>query len=141
MLEIFLGVLMFTAIVLILVLGILAARAKLVASGDVAITVNDQKTIEVPAGGKLLGALCDAGIFVSSACGGGGTCAQCEVKVLSGGGDILPTERSHITRREASEGCRLSCQVAGFQGHFWIGLICVSRCLPRRLKPRSGSAR
>ena len=112
MAEIFLGVLMFTAIVLALVAIILAAKSQLVASGNVEITINEQKTIEVPAGGKLLGALSDAGIFVSSACGGGGTCAQCEVKVLEGGGDILPTERSHITPREAKEGCRLSCQVA-----------------------------
>ncbi len=112
MLEVFLGVAMFTAIVLVLVLVILAAKAKLVPSGNVKIVVNEQKTLEVPAGGKLLGALSDAGIFVSSACGGGGTCAQCEVKVLDGGGEILPTERTHITRREAQEGCRLSCQVA-----------------------------
>jgi len=112
MLEIFLGVVMFTLIVLALVLLILAAKAKLVASGDVAISVNDQKTITVPAGGKLLGALSEAGIFVSSACGGGGTCAQCEVKVLAGGGEILPTERVHINNREAREGTRLACQVA-----------------------------
>jgi Na+-transporting NADH:ubiquinone oxidoreductase subunit F len=112
MFEVILGVAMFTLIVLALVVVILAAKARLVASGDVAITINDQKTMQVPAGGKLLGALADAGIFVSSACGGGGTCGQCEVKVLSGGGDILPTERTHISRREAREGCRLSCQVA-----------------------------
>jgi Na+-transporting NADH:ubiquinone oxidoreductase subunit F len=91
---------------------ILAAKARLVASGEVSITVNDQKTFLVPVGGKLLGALSDAGVLVSSACGGGGTCAQCDVKVLSGGGDILPTERTHINRREAREGRRLSCQVA-----------------------------
>jgi len=112
MLEVFLGVAMFTVIVLALVVLILAAKARLVASGEVSILVNEQKTITVPAGGKLLGALSDAGILVSSACGGGGTCAQCEVKVFEGGGDILPTERSHINRREAKEGCRLSCQVA-----------------------------
>ncbi len=110
--EIALGVTMFTVVVLALVGVILAAKAKLVASGNVAITVNEQKTIQVPAGGKLLGALADQGIFVSSACGGGGTCAQCLVKVHEGGGDILPTERSHINKREAREGCRLSCQVA-----------------------------
>ena len=112
MIEILLGVAMFTAIVLVLVLVILAAKAQLVASGNVKIVVNEQKTIEVPAGGKLLGALSDAGIFVSSACGGGGTCAQCEVKVHAGGGDILPTEKTHINKREEREGCRLSCQVA-----------------------------
>jgi Na+-transporting NADH:ubiquinone oxidoreductase subunit F len=111
MLTVFLGVLMFTLVVLALVAIILAAKSKLVASGPVTILVNEQKTIEVPAGGKLLNALSDAGIFVSSACGGGGTCAQCEVKVISGGGDILPTERGHISKKEAKEGCRLSCQV------------------------------
>jgi Na+-transporting NADH:ubiquinone oxidoreductase subunit F len=110
--EIVLGVLMFTGIVLALVRIILWARAWLVASGDVTISVNEgQKVLKVPAGGKLLGALAGEGIFVSSACGGGGTCAQCEVKVFSGGGDILPTEKSHISKREAREGCRLSCQV------------------------------
>lgn len=110
--EIFLGVLFFTAIVLALVGVILLARARLVKSGDVKITINEQKEIVVPAGGKLLGALASEGIFVSSACGGGGTCAQCLVKVMEGGGDILPTETGHINRREAREGCRLSCQVA-----------------------------
>ncbi len=110
--EIILGVSMFTVVVLALVGVILAARSKLVASGEVSILVNDQKTITVNPGGKLLGALADQGIFVSSACGGGGTCAQCLVKVTDGGGDILPTELSHITKREAREGCRLSCQVA-----------------------------
>jgi len=110
--EIVLGVLFFTLIVGALVALILVARSKLVSSGDVKITINKQKTVEVPAGGKLLGALASNGIFVSSACGGGGTCAQCEVKVHSGGGDILPTEKTHISNREAREGCRLSCQVA-----------------------------
>ncbi len=110
--EIILGVMMFTLIVLALVVLILVAKSRLVPSGNIEILVNDQKTIEVPAGGKLLGALSDAGIFVSSACGGGGTCAQCLVKVHEGGGDILATERSHINNREAREGCRLSCQVA-----------------------------
>jgi Na+-transporting NADH:ubiquinone oxidoreductase subunit F len=112
MLEVLLGVMMFTLVVLALVGLILIAKARLVASGNVSITINDQKTVRVPCGGKLLGALADAGIFVSSACGGGGTCAQCRVKVHSGGGDILPTERTHINRREAREGERLSCQVA-----------------------------
>lgn len=110
--EIILGVLMFTLVVLALVGIILAARWQLVAQGDIAININDQKDIAVPAGGKLLSALADQGVFVSSACGGGGTCAQCIVKVTDGGGDILPTERSHINKREAKEGYRLSCQVA-----------------------------
>ena len=113
MLEVLLGVAMFTLVVLALVVLILVAKARLVPSGNVAISINnDQKKVSVPCGGKLLGALADTGIFVPSACGGGGTCAQCRVKVLAGGGDILPTERTHINRREAREGERLACQVA-----------------------------
>src|SRR5690606_33403983 len=84
------GVAVFTLIVLLLVVLILFAKSRLVPSGDVKITVNEQKTITVPRGGKLLNALANEGIFVSSACGGGGTCAQCLVKVHAGGGDILP---------------------------------------------------
>ncbi len=103
---------MFTSVILALVAIILIAKSKLVASGPVKILINDQKEIEIPAGGKLLSALADNSIFVSSACGGGGTCAQCLVVVHEGGGDILPTERSHISKREACEGHRLSCQVA-----------------------------
>lgn len=112
--EIILGVGMFTVIIMVLVAIILVARAKLVSSGDVTITINNdpEKAITVPAGGKLLGALASSGIFVSSACGGGGSCGQCRVTVHDGGGDILPTELSHISKREAKEGCRLSCQVA-----------------------------
>ena len=107
-----LGVVMFTLVVIALVGIILTAKNFLVASGPVKIMINNQKEIEIPAGGKLLGALADAGVFVSSACGGGGTCAQCEVKVLDGGGELLPTEESHINKKEAKEGKRLSCQVA-----------------------------
>ncbi|MGX2041141.1 NADH:ubiquinone reductase (Na(+)-transporting) subunit F [Methylocaldum sp. MU1018] len=111
MLEIILGVLFFTLIVIALVFVILGAKSKLVASGNVDILINDEKTIHVPIGAKLLTALADNNLFVSSACGGGGTCAQCRVKVHEGGGDILPTELSHITKREAAEGDRLACQV------------------------------
>lgn len=112
MVEIILGVIFFAAIVLALVFIILSARSKLVAQGNVQININNEKTIQVPTGGKLLGALADAGIFVGSACGGGGTCAQCKVKVFEGGGAILPTETGHINKRQAREGERLSCQVA-----------------------------
>lgn len=112
MLEIFIPVLFFTVIVLALVALILSAKKFLVAAGDVTIVVNEQKTIHVPAGGKLLGVLADNKVFVSSACGGGGTCAQCKVIVHEGGGDILPTEKGHINKRAAKEGYRLSCQVA-----------------------------
>ncbi len=112
--EIFLGVGMFIVIVLALVFIILFAKSKLVPSGDVTILINGdpEKAITTAPGGKLLGALANAGIFVSSACGGGGSCGQCRVDVKTGGGEILPTELDHITKREAREGCRLSCQVS-----------------------------
>lgn len=111
--EITLGIAMFTVIVLALAVIILFAKSKLVNSGDITIEINNDpsKAINLPAGGKLLGALASKGIFVSSACGGGGSCGQCIVKVTEGGGDILPTELSHISKREAKEGYRLSCQV------------------------------
>ncbi|OOY34454.1 NADH:ubiquinone reductase (Na(+)-transporting) subunit F [Solemya velum gill symbiont] len=112
MLEISLGVVLFTVIVIALVFVILAAKSKLVPSGDIAILINGEKEIHTSPGGKLLQALADAGIFVPSACGGGGTCAQCRCKVFEGGGSILPTEESHISKREAASGERLSCQVA-----------------------------
>ena len=108
------GVAMFTIIVLALVLVILAARSRLVSTGDVTIGINEdpEKGVTTAAGGKLLNTLSGAGVFLPSACGGGGTCAQCKCKVLSGGGEMLPTERSHFTKREEKEGWRLSCQVA-----------------------------
>ena len=111
--EIIIAVSMFTLIVLCLVAVILFAKSKLVPSGDIKILINDdaEKAITVPAGGKLLNVLADNKIFVGSACGGGGTCAQCKVKVFEGGGEILSTELSHISKREAREGERLSCQV------------------------------
>jgi Na+-transporting NADH:ubiquinone oxidoreductase subunit F len=110
--EIILGIVLFTVIIMALVFLILSARSKLVSTGNVAIVINGEKTVHTPAGGKLLGALSDAELYVSSACGGGGTCGQCKVKIFEGGGSILPTEESHITKREAAEGERLSCQVA-----------------------------
>lgn len=111
MLEIGLGVFLFTVIVMSLVFIILAARSRLVATGQVNILVNDEKSIATPVGTKLLSALADSKLFVASACGGGGTCGQCKVKVQEGGGVILPTETSHINKREAAAGERLSCQV------------------------------
>ncbi|MEY3807025.1 MAG: hypothetical protein RI893_1, partial [Pseudomonadota bacterium] len=112
MLEILLGIIIFTAFVIALVFVIIGAKSKLVAEGDVEILINNEKKIHVPVGSKLLTALADNGLFVSSACGGGGTCAQCKVVVHSGGGEILPTELAHITKREAAHGERLSCQVS-----------------------------
>jgi len=108
--EILLGVGMFTVIVLSLVVLILVARSWLVSSGDVTIEINGERKITVPAGGKLLQTLAGQNIFLSSACGGGGSCAQCKCIVESGGGEMLPTEEAHFTRRDASEGWRLSCQ-------------------------------
>lgn len=110
--EIVLGIVLFTLIIMALVSVILGARSRLVSTGDIEIIINEEKTIKTKAGSKLLGALADADMFVSSACGGGGTCGQCKVKIFEGGGSILPTEESHITKREATEGDRLSCQVA-----------------------------
>ncbi len=110
-LEIILGVAMFTVIVLALVAIILAARAKLVSSGDVNIEINGEKTLTVPAGGKLMQTLAAADLFLPSACGGGGSCLQCSCVIEDGGGALLPTEESAFTKREAAEGWRLSCQV------------------------------
>ncbi|WP_145518604.1 NADH:ubiquinone reductase (Na(+)-transporting) subunit F [Yersinia mollaretii] len=112
--EIILGVVMFTLIVLALTVMILFAKSKLVNTGDITVDINDdaEKSFVAPAGDKLLNMLSSHGIFVSSACGGGGSCGQCRVKIKEGGGDILPTELSHISKREAKEGCRLACQVS-----------------------------
>lgn len=112
--TVLMGVAMFTVVVLGLVVLILAARSRLVSVGNIHLDINDdpEKGMDVPVGGKLLGTLADKKIFVSSACGGGGTCAQCKVRVLKGGGDILPTEEGHFTRSEIKDGWRLSCQVA-----------------------------
>lgn len=111
---IFLSMLMFTGTVLLLVVFILLARSRLVSEGSVVIDINDdpEKRLEVASGGKLLQTLAGEKLFLSSACGGGGTCGQCRVKVKSGGGDILPTEEPHFTKREIREGWRLGCQLA-----------------------------
>jgi Na+-transporting NADH:ubiquinone oxidoreductase subunit F len=109
--EVMLGVGLFTAVVLVLVFVILAARSKLVSVGSVEVVVNDEMTLGIPVGSKLMQGLADADLFVPSACGGGGTCGQCRVQVMSGGGAILPTERSLINKRDAADHYRLSCQV------------------------------
>jgi Na+-transporting NADH:ubiquinone oxidoreductase subunit F len=108
--TIVLGVVMFTVIVLALVMVILSARAKLVSSGDVKISINGEKDLTVESGGKLMQTLAANGLFLPSACGGGGSCAQCKCVVKSGGGGMLPTEEGSFTKREAAEGWRLSCQ-------------------------------
>ncbi|MCG6929597.1 MAG: NADH:ubiquinone reductase (Na(+)-transporting) subunit F [Desulfofustis sp.] len=109
--EIIYGVAIFLTIQFILVSLIVLTKKALLPEGDLSITVNDNKTLTTKPGGKLLTALADQGIFLSSACGGGGSCAQCRCIVTEGGGSILPTEESAINRREAREGYRLACQV------------------------------
>jgi Na+-transporting NADH:ubiquinone oxidoreductase subunit F len=113
MTDIALGVVMFTAVILALVALLLAARKRLVATGDVSIVINDDpgKALKTASGNTLLGALAGNGIFIPSACGGKGACGVCEVVVKEGGGDLLPTETGFISPREAKRGCRLACQV------------------------------
>lgn len=113
MTVIILGVAMFTAVILALIALLMAARSKLVATGDVTITINEDpdKALRVPAGGTLLAKLAESQIFIPSACGGKGACGVCEVVVKEGGGDLLPTETGYISRGEAKRGCRLACQV------------------------------
>lgn len=113
MVTILLGVGMFTGVILALVGLLLVARSRLVATGEVTIVINDDhaKAIHTPAGGTLLGTLAAHRIFIPSACGGKGTCGVCTAVVLEGGGAVLPTERSHLSRGEVREGVRLTCQV------------------------------
>ncbi len=98
-------------LILVLVTVLLVAKAKLLPSGKVKILINGQKEIEVETGGTLLSTLGNQKIFLPSACGGGGTCLQCECHVLKGGGEPLPTEVPNFTRKELASGARLGCQV------------------------------
>lgn len=101
----------FTVIIVALVFLLLFAQKKLVQSGNVKILINGEKTIEVPAGSSLLSTLSNEKLFLPSACGGGGTCAMCRCSIEEGGGDVLPTEVGHLTRKEQKDGVRLACQV------------------------------
>jgi Na+-transporting NADH:ubiquinone oxidoreductase subunit F len=103
----------FAAILMLLSWGLMAAQKRLVSQDDVKIIVNgdESKPILVKPGSSLLSTLSGEKIFLPSACGGGGTCAMCECHVTEGGGDVLPTEMNHLTRKEAAEGKRLACQV------------------------------
>ncbi|MGK0364486.1 MAG: Na+-transporting NADH:ubiquinone oxidoreductase subunit F [Saprospiraceae bacterium] len=107
------AILVFSAVILALSFMLITARKKLVPQGEVKIIVNGdtENPLMVQPGSSLLTVLSDKSIFLPSACGGGGTCAMCECHVLKGGGDVLPTEMNHLTRREAAEHKRLSCQV------------------------------
>lgn len=108
-----LGVFMFTVVILSLVAILLVAKQKLVAHGDVTIVINGDQSnpLKVAAGSTLLSTLADRKIFIPSACGGKGSCGVCKVHVVAGGGSMLPTEKTFISRGEEREGCRLSCQV------------------------------
>ena len=111
--DIFLGVLSFTIAVNLMVIIILFSRKYLIATGNVEIELNEDanRILSVPAGRKLLETLASQDMFLSSACGGKGTCAQCKCVISEGGGSILPTEENYFTNREKREGWRLSCLV------------------------------
>ena len=101
----------FLAVILLLVIILLVAKRYLVASGDVKVTINGDKEYDIPAGGTLLASLGAAGVHLPSACGGKGSCGQCKCQVLEGGGDILPTETVHFSRKQQKDHWRLGCQV------------------------------
>ncbi len=105
------AILIFLTIIWLVVALLLFVRRKLVPEGKVKITINGEKEIEHERGCTLLQALADEQVFVPSACGGGGSCGTCKGKVLAGGGEILPTELAHISRKMAAENYRLFCQV------------------------------
>lgn len=110
-LTIWASVIVFLLVILVLVVIILVAKAKLMPTGNVKIIVNEEKELEVPMGNTLLTTLQSQDIYLSSACGGGGTCGQCRCRVLEGGGEILPTEKGHFSRKEQLNNWRLSCQL------------------------------
>ena len=117
-LSIAITVIFFLAVILILVSMLLFVKAKLSPSGKIKITINGEKELEVNGGDTLLTTLSNNGIYLPSACGGGGTCIQCTCQVHSGGGSILPTEEPHFSRKEIKENFRLGCQVKVKEDNF-----------------------
>jgi len=109
-LTIMAGAVIFLVITLILVGALLFAKAKLIPSGNIKMVVNGEKEFEVPMGGTVLNTLQSQGIFLSSACGGGGSCGQCRCQIPEGGGNILPTEVGFFSRRQIKDNWRLGCQ-------------------------------
>jgi Na+-transporting NADH:ubiquinone oxidoreductase subunit F len=105
------SIVVFFLLIILLVVLLLVAKRYLSPSGPVKIIINKDKDIEVPSGATLLTTLSEQGIFLSSACGGGGTCGQCRCQVIEGGGEILPTEKVHFSRKEQQDHWRLGCQV------------------------------
>jgi len=101
----------FLVVILLLVVALLVLRAKLMPSGDVTLTINGDKKLTVPTGNSLISTLAEQEVYLPSACGGKGSCGQCKCRVLSGGGDILPTEKGFFTRRQQQDHWRLGCQV------------------------------
>lgn len=109
--QTYIAIIVFLLLILILVSILLFARKKLLPSGKVKIKINNEKELDVEAGGTLLSTLAEQGIYLPSACGGGGTCGTCKCQVISGGGELLPTETAHINRKMAKEHWRLGCQL------------------------------
>ena len=109
--TIFIPIIFFLIVILFLVIILLFAKSKLSPSGAVKLTINGEKEIEVSAGDTILTTLGNNKVFLPSACGGGGTCAMCKCQVVSGGGDILPTEKPYFSRKEIQDNWRLGCQV------------------------------
>ena len=105
------SVVVFLLVIFTLVGLLLFVKAKLSPSGKIKIMINGEKELSVDGGGTLLSVLSNEGIFLPSACGGGGTCIQCTCQVNSGGGGILPTEEPHFSRKKIAENWRLGCQV------------------------------
>ncbi len=105
------AVAVFLVVILLLVIILLVAKRYLVASGDVKVVINGDKEYTLPAGGTLLSSLNNAGVHLPSACGGKGSCGQCKCQVLEGGGEILPTETVHFSRKQQNDHWRLGCQV------------------------------
>ena len=110
-LTIAVGTLLFFVLALLLVVILLVAKKYLVPSGNVRITINDKKAVEVPTGSSLLSTLANDKIFLPSACGGGGSCGQCRVRIVEGGSEALPTEKVHFSRKELNNDWHLGCQV------------------------------
>lgn len=111
LLVVLISMLVFFSVIILLVMVLLYAKKKLTPSGEVTLTINDEKELIVEPGSTVLTTLSENKIYLPSACGGGGTCAMCKCQVLEGGGSILPTEKDFFTRKEQQNNWRLGCQV------------------------------
>jgi Na+-transporting NADH:ubiquinone oxidoreductase subunit F len=127
----------FSSFILILVYILILAEKKLVAQGKIKILINEDesKSLEINAGGNLLSVLADNKIFLPSACGGGGTCGMCKCQIIDGGGDVLPTEKSLLTRKQIKDNWRIACQVKVKQDMNIHMKSLVFRNLSARLSP------